>query len=231
MSFKISGWQRLWILLAVIYLFVVVGFAFLFYQPPSQSGYKNIRHNKTVVLVRRHKAEQKIDDMMIELKQYLRKEKRDAFDKAALDNLGIDVKESKDEYIITVKDDEGIAFPKNLSPDTVVEALGKHLKENIKPPGEWDVVSEKPLKPSAEDFLDLKDKEIISGLHQKYGDSIDFSAIESEYKENELKYEKDKKRFLFKYVASAFAFWIIPMIAVYILGLSIGWVVKGFRKK
>lgn len=223
MSKKLSGWQRLWILISIIYLFVVVGFTILLYQPPPRAEYKKIRYTKTVELINKYVEGKLIDEMMIELKKYLINREKDVFDEAALKhNFDIDIKESKDKYIVTAKDGKRFAFPKKTSPDTIVNELSNYLRRNIKP-AKWDVI--------AEAYVDWSDEELISRIHQKYADSLDFSSIESEYKENELKYEKDKKIFIFKYVAYTFAFWIVPIILAYFLGLSIGWVAKGFRKK
>jgi len=154
MKKKLSGWQRLWILTSLIYLFVVVGFAYIIYEPPS---------------------EEKIDNQMRDLKSSLNQNIFNFFDQEAmiLKEYDISAFQEKDKWILKLNGGERIVLGNNFTPDTIVEKLGEYLK---------------------------------------------------------LQYEKDKKNFLFKYVAKACAFWVIPVIVIYILGFSVGWVIRGFRK-
>lgn len=76
-------------------------------------------------------------------------------------------------------------------------------------------------------YSDISDDEIIKGLHEKWGSKVDFSKIEVEYKQklDALPAERAKA------VGIALLAWLVPVLAVYVLGLAVTWIIRGFRRE
>ena len=71
----------------------------------------------------------------------------------------------------------------------------------------------------------LSDEEIIDRLNAKFKGKVDFSRIELEYlrKLDGLRGEQAKV------IGYAFMWWLIPSSCLYLLGLAVAWVIRGFR--
>jgi hypothetical protein len=74
-------------------------------------------------------------------------------------------------------------------------------------------------------YKDLSDEEVINKIHAKFKDKVDYSEIESDYgrKIEGLSSEKAKAAGIW------FLVWLIPSLATYALGRSVGWVISGFK--
>jgi hypothetical protein len=74
-------------------------------------------------------------------------------------------------------------------------------------------------------YKDLSDEEVINKIHAKFKDKVDYSEIESDYgrKIEGLSSEKAKALGIW------FLVWLIPSLATYALGRSVGWVISGFK--
>ena len=70
----------------------------------------------------------------------------------------------------------------------------------------------------------LNNQEIIKAVHRDYQDVLDFKINRKNIQRTILQYDISA-------ILLSFVFWIVPVITVYILGFSIGWVIRGFRKK
>ena len=60
-------------------------------------------------------------------------------------------------------------------------------------------------------------------LKDWYGDKVDFTITDKQYKNSIIKFT------LTKYIPLTIAIWLIPTAIVYVLGRSIGWIIKGFK--
>ena len=86
---KIGGWQRLWIFLSVMYLFVVAGFAVFIYYSSIKEEVVERRILSSIEIVLPELKEKDIKDAMAELKEYLSKNQQDIFDDILLEDLVI----------------------------------------------------------------------------------------------------------------------------------------------
>ena len=76
-------------------------------------------------------------------------------------------------------------------------------------------------------YGDLSNDQVIQRLHQKWDGKVDFTTIENEYKQKLEALPAERA----KTAGIAFLAWLVPVIAVYMLGLAIGWVIRGFRRE
>jgi hypothetical protein len=74
-------------------------------------------------------------------------------------------------------------------------------------------------------YADLTDEQIIERLHTKFKDKVDFTKIESEYhrKISGLGTEQAKT------VGYAILWWLLPSALLYLFGVAVAWVIRGFR--
>jgi hypothetical protein len=79
----------------------------------------------------------------------------------------------------------------------------------------------------ARDYPDLSDEEILTRLHDKYSKKVDFTPIEGAYRKSIARLRTER----LQVILFAFLIWCGISLGLYGLGLSIGWVVKGFREK
>ncbi len=75
-------------------------------------------------------------------------------------------------------------------------------------------------------YADLSDDQLVSKLHQKYGDSVNFRDIEETYNQSLQRLPRDK----LNVVLYALAAWLIPLLAAYAIGAGVAWVLRGFRR-
>lgn len=231
---KLSGWYRLWIFLSVIYFFVVIGFAVYFFLDANEPMKERVR--KSIELALPHLPPQVeegiIKDAMADLKKLLSNKNSTRIDYLFLEtDYGIRVDSSKEKltikliperkfgtfpYKTKISTVKKLEFPINANLIMVVTEVEKVYRKFLKLHGTQTVRFYR--------YRHLTDKKIISKLHDEYQDILDFSAIDAKYK-------KDRQMNLFLYILFAFAVWIISVGLVFILGLSIGWIIRGFRKK
>lgn len=69
-------------------------------------------------------------------------------------------------------------------------------------------------------------EKFVRACHKQFGDTLDFTKIESDYKNKINNHRKEQ----FKIVGTGFVFWIVPVVLLYLLGWSIRWVIEGFKK-
>jgi len=75
-------------------------------------------------------------------------------------------------------------------------------------------------------YRDIPDEELIRKIHKKYGEQFQFEKIEDEYKRKLNNHQKEQ----LKGVGIGLLFWIVPVVLLYLLGRSVGWVIRGFKK-
>ena len=78
-----------------------------------------------------------------------------------------------------------------------------------------------------EAYGDLSDAELIQRIRTTFGGKADFSTLDERIKRDAERLRDDRTTFIFQ----AAAWWAIPVLALYILGSAIGWVIRGFRNK
>lgn len=118
-------------------------------------------------------------------------------------------------------------FPRAIEYETSrlydsMEAVGHHLETNT--PG---YTFEGAYTARQKYYGKLSDEDVITRLHTKFKDKVNFTKIESEYKAkiSDLTIEQSKT------IGVAFLIWLIPSIALYLLGLAVAWVIGGFRRE
>jgi hypothetical protein len=80
-------------------------------------------------------------------------------------------------------------------------------------------------------YKDISDKELIRRINAKYSLNQDYKEIVSSIN---LKYQgelQSLRKEQIKTTAMALIIWLLPVAIVYLLGLSIAWIYKGFKNK
>ena len=79
---------------------------------------------------------------------------------------------------------------------------------------------------------EMRDRVLKSGadrwfaeVHKQFQGQIDFSLIEEEYKNNIRDFPRQQRAL----IIYGITLWIIPVVAVYVSGFLIAWIVKGFK--
>lgn len=100
-----------------------------------------------------------------------------------------------------------------------IEIVGRYLESNT--PG---YVFEGVYSIRQKHYGALTDEKIIERLHEKYKDKVDFSRVELEY------FRKLDMHLLEQAKVAGYGvlFWLVPSLALYLLGVAVGWVIKGF---
>ena len=81
-----------------------------------------------------------------------------------------------------------------------------------------------------ETYKDLSNQELVKRIHDKYGKEArfakqSFTRVDEEYEKELLGLTRKRS----KIIGVAFMSWVAPVIVVYILGIGIGWVYRGFK--
>jgi hypothetical protein len=63
----------------------------------------------------------------------------------------------------------------------------------------------------------------ISEMHKKYKGRVDFTPAETEFTKN----QRDLRG---RFLSTSFLFWFAPVALSYVIGLSVGWVLRGFTR-
>lgn len=82
-----------------------------------------------------------------------------------------------------------------------------------------------------ESYKDISDRELIKKINAKYGE---IPGFKEKLNEIDIKYQKKIQSLgneRLKNVRIAFMAWSIPLVILYLLGLAIGWIYKGFKKQ
>jgi len=217
MALRLGGWHRLWILFSSIYLIVVIVGSIFFFKD-EKSNLKNQKCFKIIEQVYFYLKKEKINDVIVKLEKVLDTKDPKALKSAELFLHGISLRKTSKTLFVTIENTE-IEYPIETPTKVVCSSLKEFLIEAIKKPDLTDL-----RKIRYESYRDLTDDEIISKGYKKYGSVIDFSTIDKEF-------ENKSKNFLYRFFLIAFAVWIVPVVVIYILGLSIGWIIRGFREK
>lgn len=80
-------------------------------------------------------------------------------------------------------------------------------------------------------YKDISDKELIKRINAKYSTNQDYKEILNEIN---LKYQGELQSLWknqFRTTGIALVAWLLPIAIVYLLGLSVGWIYKGFKNK
>lgn len=93
-------------------------------------------------------------------------------------------------------------------------------------------IKEQPYTPSehwvrSEYYAGLSDEEIVKLLHNEMSQKVNFTNIESEYKQKLDALPRRQSMTL----GLGFLLLLIPSSAVYSLGLVVAWIINGFRSK
>jgi len=228
MALRLGGWHRLWILFSSIYLIVVIVGSIFFFKD-EKSNLKNQKCFKIIEQVYFYLKKEKINDVIVKLEKVLNTKDPKALKSAELFLHGISLRKTSKTLFVNIEnaDSKGewevvnteIEYPIETPTNVVCSSLKEFLIEAIKKP---DLIDLRKIR--YESYRDLTDDEIISKGYKKYGSVIDFSTIDKEF-------ENKSKNFLYRFFLIAFAVWIVPVVVIYILGLSTGWIIRGFRGK
>ncbi len=71
----------------------------------------------------------------------------------------------------------------------------------------------------------LSDANIYKTIKKRYSGKIDFSALDKKYNRDVIELRWLQVKFIF----GAFLWWSLPCIALYLLGIGVGWVLRGFK--
>lgn len=63
----------------------------------------------------------------------------------------------------------------------------------------------------------------IARLHAKYAGRVDFSSVEA-------KFAHDSASKRVRFIGIVFLVWFVPVALIYLLGVAVSWVIKGFRQ-
>lgn len=75
---------------------------------------------------------------------------------------------------------------------------------------------------AAENWVALAERAI-----SKHNEKINFSKVRNTYEIGLREVNSERKEI----VLFSIIFWLLPVVALYILGLSIGWITRGFKQK
>lgn len=101
-----------------------------------------------------------------------------------------------------------------------IDAVGRHL-ERDNPSYRYEGARATRTK-----YTDLSDDEVLAKLHERYKGKVDFQTIEMEYRRKIDRLPTERA----KMVGTAFLVWLIPAATVYGLGLTVAWIIRGFRQ-
>lgn len=104
--------------------------------------------------------------------------------------------------------------------DESIDAVGRHLEHenpNYRYEGAWAARTK---------YTDLSDDQVITKLHETYKGKVDFQNIDVEYRRKVDRLPTERA----KTVGIAFLVWFTASAALYGLGLTVAWIIKGFRQ-
>ena len=169
---RLSGWMRLWIVLAILYLFPVSFFTIL--QMPKETDVKRQWAFATIDIVKKYDENRK---------NYSTGRILDAYSDMSYDEI---IKRIRKEYTGTEVGKETPAVSGDF------DKSGKWSKYRLK----------KPTIPDTE-----------------------FDSVDKQYREKLSLFWREKT----KTITIGVLFCVVPLIAVYLLGRTIGWIYRGFK--
>jgi hypothetical protein len=222
-SQKLSGWHRLWILVSALYFLMVLSVAIFIFNTEKDKFVEDI-HLKYIEAVYQHKLKININNLISKIKTYLMQ--NHDIENLIVNQFRLSLKTQSESIYLTIqcknnyhfgddKDSITLKYPKSTKVYDICNSLGKFLFESIKRPDF--------IKMRYDYYNDMTDSRIIQKSKEKYGNEIDFNNIEKNIEQN-------IKNFRNKTIVIAFLVWIVPVLILYLLGVSIGWVIKGFKK-
>ena len=75
----------------------------------------------------------------------------------------------------------------------------------------------------------LHNNKTLNNFENKYKDKNQFIDIKEEYVNDLKELNKNQIHFIIKVVIIFLMIWFIPICLIYILGLSVRWIIKGFK--
>ena len=206
---KLGGWQRLWIVLSFIWLLPVALLTLESLRSeltPKISPYEQRRYNATRDLIQKEASlEVKVADGMIIVKVPKRTSKADLEQLYTrhlkrvqpLLPLRATLKKSPSEK-------RELDFDMLIRPDDELNSVWRHPQAGG------------PVDPTK-----------VRQLQEEYGKWMDFSEVESTYKNNLRPLRWEKAKFGMYGVLA----WLASIGLLYLLGATIGWIVRGFKTK
>lgn len=79
----------------------------------------------------------------------------------------------------------------------------------------------------SEAYGDLSDAELIQRVRAKFDGKANFTPLDEKSRRDAELLRGERSNF----VIQAAVWWVIPVMAVYVLGWVIGWIIRGFRNK
>lgn len=76
-----------------------------------------------------------------------------------------------------------------------------------------------------ETYGEMQDKALIASIRAKSSGKLDLTALEKQEKLDAEQLRDDRAM----HALQCLGWWLIPLIAIYLFGYGIGWVIKGFR--
>ena len=78
-----------------------------------------------------------------------------------------------------------------------------------------------------EAYGDLTDTELVQRIRAKSDGKVDITALNEKEKRDAERIRNDRLKSIYR----AVGWWAIPVLALYVLGSAIGWIVRGFRNR
>ncbi len=211
---KLSRWQRSWIVLSVIWLIPVALLTVwvMWDATRFESGFEGARYERTRDLIKEEASQRvKLADgtMILNVPKRISKE---GLEKLYVGSLGPPPKNAKEaeSHRLTYEllQSSGDTEEGELDFDALIQPSPKTRV--------WRLT--RAVGPAAQAAESQR-------LQEAYGKWIDFSAIESEHKDN-----RRKLRWINAMIGiSGFLFWLVSIGFLYLLGTAVGWVIKGFK--
>ena len=105
--------------------------------------------------------------------------------------------------------------------EATIDAAGKYMESST--PG-YTYEGAYPVR--VKYYADLSDQTIIDRIHAKFAKKVDFNEIERQFQSDISALPKNQ----FLALAKVLFWWAFSVGFIYILGSSVGWVIRGFRR-
>ena len=80
-------------------------------------------------------------------------------------------------------------------------------------------------------YKDIPDRELIPKINAKYGEKPGYKEKLNEINLRQQKEIQSLGKDRFKSIGIAFIAWVIPIGIIYLMGLAMGWIYRGFKEK
>lgn len=211
----LGGWQRLWILVSVIWLLPVALGTLHFMQEitePEGSQYLRLRYQATLDLLEKEASlKLKLTDGSIIMDV----------------PKGISKEDLEQLYARHLKRDQELSAMRKKSPSMkLILGFDSLVRADAEPGDSWPRYRRSSIPPDP-----TLAAAQLQRLQEDYGKWLDFSEVDSTAKNNMrvLRRELRWKKAMIGVVG--FLFWLASIGLLYLLGASIGWVIRGFRDR